>query len=82
VKADYWAIFEMAEDVEPGLDAVKVAQARIDSFATRWRDSYPAAVRCLLDDRESLTAPREHWNRVRHSNALNAPAARPAAGSR
>lgn len=31
----------------------------------------PAAVRCLLADRESLTVclrfPREHWNRVRQS---------------
>jgi len=74
VKADYWAIFDLPEDVEPGLDAVAHAQARIDSFAKRWRDSYPAAVRCLLDDRESLTVylrfPREHWNRVRHSNFI------------
>ncbi len=74
VKADYWAIFDLPEDVEPGLDAVAKAQARIDSFATRWRDSYPAAVRCLLDDRESLTVylrfPREHWNRVRHPNLI------------
>ena len=74
VKADYWAIFELPDDVEPGLDAVAHAQARIDSFAKRWRDSYPAAVRCLLDDRESLTVylrfPREHWNRVRHSNFI------------
>jgi putative transposase len=29
-------------------------QGRIDAFAKRWRDSYPAAMRCLLDDRESL----------------------------
>jgi putative transposase len=74
VKADYWAIFDLPEDVEPGLDAVEVAQNRIDSFATRWRDAYPAAVRCLLDDRESLTVylrfPREHWNRRRHSNFI------------
>jgi putative transposase len=42
------------------------------AFAKRWRDSYPTAVRALLDDRESLTVylrgPCEHWNRVRHSN--------------
>jgi transposase-like protein len=51
---------------------VKLAQDRIDPLAKRWRASYPAAVRCLLADRESLTVylrfPREHWNRVRHSN--------------
>jgi Transposase, Mutator family len=74
VKADYWTIFELPEDVAPGPDAVAKAQTRIDSFATRWRDSYPAAVRCLLDDRDSLTVylrfPREHWTRVRHSNFI------------
>ena len=74
IKADYWAIFDLPEGVEPGLDAEKLAQARIDAFATRWRDAYPAAVRSLLADRESLTVylrfPREHWNRVRHSNFI------------
>jgi putative transposase len=74
VKADYWAIFELPEDIAPGLGAVKQVQARIDAFATRWRDAYPAAVRALLKDRESLTVylrfPREHWQRVRHSNFI------------
>jgi len=74
VKADYWAIFNLPENIEPGLDAVARAQARIDSFAQRWRDSYPAAVRCLLADRDSLTVylrfPREHWIRTRHSNFI------------
>jgi hypothetical protein len=31
---------------------------RIDSFAARWRESYPGAVRALLRDRESLTVAR------------------------
>ncbi len=74
VKADYWAIFDVPDTVEPGLDAVAYVQARINSFAARWRDSYPAAVRCLLADRETLTVylrfPREHWTRVRHSNVI------------
>lgn len=74
VKADYWAIFDVPDKIEPGLDAVGYVQNRIDSFAKRWRDSYPAAVRCLLDDRDSLTVylrfPREHWTRVRHSNFI------------
>jgi putative transposase len=74
VKADYWAIFDVPDTVAPGSDAVAYAQARIDSFAGRWRDSYPAAVRALLDDRDSLTAylrfPREHWIRIRHSNFI------------
>ncbi len=74
VKADYWAIFDVPENIEPGLDAVHHVQKRIDAVALRWRDSYPAAVRCLLADRESLTVylrfPREHWTRVRHSNFI------------
>jgi len=74
VKADYWAIFDLPDNIEPGLDAVKLAQNRIDAFAKRWRDCYPGAVRCLLDDRDSLTVylrfPRAHWPRVRHSNFI------------
>jgi len=74
VKADYWAIFDVPESIEPGTDAVRHVQARIDTFARRWRDSYPSAVRCLLDDRDSLTVylrfPREHWTRIRHSNFI------------
>src|ERR1019366_567650 len=65
VKADYWEIFDIPDTMQPGPDAVKFVQARIDAVAQRWRDSYPAAVRCLLADRDSLTAclrfPREHW---------------------
>ena len=57
-----------------GPEKVGYVQKRIDSFEKRWRDSYPAAVRCLLDDRDSLTVylrfPREHWTRVRHSNFI------------
>jgi transposase-like protein len=74
VKADYWAIFDVPDTIEPGPDAVAFVQARIDKFAARWRDSYPAAVRCLLADRDSLTVylrfPREHWTRIRHSNFI------------
>lgn len=74
VKADYWAIFDVPEEIEPGLDAVAFANKRIDQVALRWRDSYPVAVRCLLSDRESLTVylqmPREHWPRIRHSNLI------------
>lgn len=74
VKADYWAIFDVPDTIEPGPDAVAHVQQRLDSFARRWRDSYPAAVKCLLADRDSLTVylrfPREHWTRVRHSNFI------------
>ena len=74
IKADYWAIFEVPEEMEPGPAAERFVQERIDAFARRWRDSYPAAVRCLLDDRASLTVylrfPRDHWTRIRHSNFI------------
>jgi Transposase, Mutator family len=67
-------IFDVPDTIEPGCDAVTFVQQRIDVFAHRWRDSYPAAVRCLLDDRDSLTVyprfPREHWPRTRHSNFI------------
>ncbi len=74
IKADYWAIFDLPDTIAPGLDAVAIAQQRIDAFAQRWHDSYPAAVRCLLAERDSLTVylrfPREHWQRIRHSNFI------------
>ena len=44
VKADYWAIFDVPDTIEPGLHAVGYVQKRIDSFDKRWRDAYPAAV--------------------------------------
>ncbi len=74
VKADYWAIFDLPDGIAPGLEAVTITQHRIDAFAKRWGQSYPAAVRCLLADRDSLTVylrfPREHWQRIRHSNFI------------
>ena len=49
-------------------------QARIDAFAEHYRPSYPSAVKCLLADREQLTAylrfPAEHHKRIRHSNFI------------
>ena len=39
VKADYWAIFDLPENVAPGLDAVTITQQRIDAFAQRWAAS-------------------------------------------
>src|SRR4051794_4008883 len=55
VKADYWALFDLPAELVPGLAALAAVQKNIDGFASRWRDAYPAAVRCLLADRESLT---------------------------
>ena len=64
VKADYWAIFDLPDDVEPGPEAVAegAGQDRLVRQVLA-RLPYPAAVRSLLDDRESLTVylrfPRE-----------------------
>jgi putative transposase len=74
IKADYWEIFNVPDDIDPGLDAEALVQKRIDAFAARWRASYPSAVECLLAGRENLTVylrfPREHWQRIRHSNFI------------
>jgi putative transposase len=74
VKADYWAIFDLPDNTEPGLATEIVVQERIDAFAARWQASYPGAVTCLLTGRENLTVylrfPREHWTRIRHSNFI------------
>ena len=43
-------------------------------MAERYSATYPAAMKCLLADREGLTAylrfPAEHHKRVRHSNFI------------
>ncbi|MEW9556532.1 IS256 family transposase [Nonomuraea sp. NPDC050783] len=77
VKAAYWQIFDLTdlgEDVEPGQQLVDWVQRRIDAFAETWAGRYPAAVKCLLSDRQSLTTylrfPLEHHKRVRHSNFI------------
>jgi transposase-like protein len=74
VKAAYWEIFDVDADVTPGEQAETAVQHRIDAFAARYQQTFPAAVRCLLEDRQSLSAylrfPREHWNRIRHSNFI------------
>jgi putative transposase len=75
VKAAFWQIFDTdGLDTEPGPDLIRVVQARIDGFADRYRQAYPAAVRCLLADREQLTSylrfPAEHHKRIRHSNFI------------
>jgi hypothetical protein len=65
VKDAYWKIFDI-EDLQtpPGPELVAIIDARIDAFAAKYRGLYPAAVKCLLTDREGLTAylrfPAEH----------------------
>ncbi|GAA3709047.1 hypothetical protein GCM10022224_088210 [Nonomuraea antimicrobica] len=77
VKAAYWQIFdltELGENVKPGQHLVDWVQRRIDTFAEARGGRYPAAVKCLLADRQSLTThlrfPIEHHKRVRHSNFI------------
>ncbi|WP_219520088.1 IS256 family transposase [Nonomuraea ceibae] len=77
VKAAYWQIFDLTElgdDIKPGQQLVDWVQRRIDAFAETWGGRYPAAVKCLLSDRQSLTTylrfPIEHHKRVRHSNFI------------
>ena len=73
VKAAYWAMFDIPTDTEPR-NAQAVVQHRIQTFAGSYNTTFPAAVRCLLDDRQALTAylrfPREHWPPIRHSNFI------------
>ena len=63
-----------AAGIEPGQRLVTAVQARIDAFAQTYGKLYPAAVKCLLTDREQLTSylrfPAEHHKRIRHSNFI------------
>jgi putative transposase len=69
VKDAYWAIFD-TEDLKtpPGPGLVQLIDHRIDEFAGKYQGKYPAAARCLLADREGLTAclrfPAEHHRRI------------------
>jgi transposase-like protein len=74
----YWAIFDtddlLAAGLTPGPELVAAVHRRIDAFAQRYARAYPAAVKCLLSDREQLTSylrfPVEHHRRIRHSNFI------------
>jgi putative transposase len=75
VKDAYWAIFDAEElKTPPGPRLVELIDARITEMATRYSPTYPAAMKCLLADREGLTAylrfPPEHHHRIRHSNFI------------
>jgi len=74
IKAEYWAIFALGDDVAPGDAAVTEATRRARVFAARWRKLYPAAVDCLEDDYSHLVTylrfPAEHHARIRHSNFI------------
>jgi len=72
VKAEYWKIFDI--DAAPGQKAVDEARRRIARFEQRYESEYPAAVKCLTTEVDSLTVylrfPKEHWSRIRHSNFI------------
>jgi transposase-like protein len=75
IKDAYWAIFD-TEDLktQPGPKLVELAGHRVAEMADRYAATYPAAMKCLLADREGLTAylrfPAEHHRRIRHSNFI------------
>jgi transposase-like protein len=75
VKDAYWKLFD-TEDLttQPGSRLVDLVDRRITEMAGRYSATYPAAMKCLLADREELTAhlrfPGGHQNRVRHSNFI------------
>jgi putative transposase len=74
VKTAYWKLFDVPDTIPAGQAAVDFVQKRIDEFVDRYHKRFPAAVRCLQDDRTALTAylrfPREHWRRTCHSNLI------------
>src|ERR1700747_1761702 len=75
VKDAYWAIFD-TEDLttQPGPRLAELIDHRITEMAERYSATYPSAMKCLLADREGLTAylrfPAEHHRRIRHSNFI------------
>jgi putative transposase len=75
IKDAYWQLFG-TEDLktQPGPRLVELIGHRITEMADRYSATYPAAMKCLLADREGLTAylrfPAEHHHRIRHSNFI------------
>lgn len=76
VRDGYWAIFDTTDlIIEPGPRLVEIIDQRIEAFAAKYADLYPAkAMRILLTDKAGLAAylrfPIEHHGRVRHSNFI------------
>ena len=75
IKDAYWALFDTEGlTTTPGPRLAELAGHRITEMAGRYAPTYPAAMKCLLADREGLTAylrfPAEHHHRIRHSNFI------------
>jgi hypothetical protein len=57
IKDAYWKLFDTAElKNKPGPRLVELVDHRITEMADRYSATYPAAMKCLLADREGLTA--------------------------
>jgi putative transposase len=75
IKDACWKLFDTAElKTKPGPRLVELVDHRISEMADSYLATYPAAMKCLLSDREGLTAylrfPAEHHHRIRHSNFI------------
>jgi transposase-like protein len=75
VKDAYWAVFDTEGlKTQPGPKLVELVGNRITEMAGRYSATYPSAMKCLLADRDGLTAylrfPAEHQHRIRHSNFI------------
>jgi len=75
IKDAYWRLFDTGDlKTGPGPKLVEFVGHRITEMAERYSATYPAAMKCLLADREGLTAylrfPAEHHHRIRHSNFI------------
>ncbi len=75
IRDGYWAIFDTTDlTIEPGPQLVEIIDKRIEAFAAKYTDLYPAAMRILITDQAGLTAylrfPLAHHSRMRHSNFI------------
>jgi putative transposase len=73
VRGDFWEIFDLPVDVEPGGQALAEAR-RAEVFASTWGRADPGAVAGVTDGLELLAAhrpyPGAHWLRGRHPNVI------------
>ena len=75
VKDAYWALSGTGGlKTQPGPRLVELAGHRITEMAGRYAATYPPAMKCLLADRDGLTAylrfPAGHQHRIRHPDFI------------
>jgi putative transposase len=57
IKDAYWKLFDTGDlKTQPGSKLAELIGHRITEMAERYSATYPAAMKCLLTDREGLTA--------------------------